>query len=216
MNNLITVCLLLLFSVTSYAQTKTAEGKVVYTITYEQEDSTKKQTEASNATVYFTKNMLRMEMKTGSGYESVTIINVKAKTSIMLIEIAGKKYAVANNRPDRKSIKDAKKQKPIEYKNESKVIAGYNCKRADVQLKNNKMYSVFYTEEIESRNAAFNSPLYEIDGFLLEFWVNSGNRIIKMSAKEIITEPVEKKLFEVPDDYILTSREELRTLFQSK
>ena len=85
-----------------------------------------------------------------------------------------------------------------------------------MKLKNDKLYSVFYTKEIESRNATFNSPLYEIDGFLLEFWVHSGNEIIKMSAQEIFSEPVNKSLFEIPDNFIITSREELRTLFQSK
>ncbi|MBT8196736.1 MAG: DUF4412 domain-containing protein [Bacteroidia bacterium] len=215
MKNWLSILICVVFIASAQAQKKPSEGKVVYELSYEKQDSTQKVPKPSNAVVYFSKNMLRMEMNTGSGYESVTIFDMKAKKSIMLIELAGKKYAIENNKADRKTAKEVKKSKPITYVDETKMIAGYPCKRADIQLKKN-LYSVYYTEEIESRNATFNSPLYEIDGFLMEFWVNSNNQNVKMSAKEINTEPVDKKLFEIPADFIYTTREELRHMFQSK
>jgi GLPGLI family protein len=96
-------------------------------------------------------------------------------------------------------IKDAK----IEYTNDTKTIAGYECKKANVTYTTPKdgeqKTEVWYTEKVPyvqgGRRANGGDPFNGLKGMPLEYSMNQGPMKVKMMAKEISQEKVPDSKF---------------------
>jgi hypothetical protein len=75
-------------------------------------------------------------------------------------------------------------------------------------------FEVWFTEEIGSKDANFDNPLYkDINGVLLEFSLKTPQIAMKFSATSVEKKIVPAKDFEIPADYTLTTQEELKSKF---
>jgi len=157
----------------------------------------------SEMIVYITKGHVRIEQKTMMGDQNV-ITDTKAKTTVLLMNMMGKKMAITMN--------DDGKEQPtptIVYSKETKTIAGYECKKAIYTTKDQageeQELEVFYTEEIPSEA---NDKLPGLKGYPLEYSINAQGMLMTLAAKSVSKEKVSKKLFEIPEGYEEMSMED--------
>ena len=148
-------------------------------------------------------NMSRTEIIGGMMGSMIQLFDSKTHDKIVFVMNDEKKEAVKIHNAD----KDIKGQKSpgnkFQYLDESKIICGYKCKRAEFTngIDTTKMY-VYYTNDF----AADLSPnlkyvYYDLKGYPMEF-----NQFI--SGKELVTtitnisfEKTDENLYKLPDEY---------------
>lgn len=99
----------------------------------------------------------------------------------------------------------------ITFLNDSKQIAGLNCKKALLQFKNQKLtpFEIYYTEEIKLKNPNKSTPLNSIDGVLMEFNIHLNNIEMRLCASTYTVENVSSDIFVIPDKYREISRQKM-------
>jgi hypothetical protein len=197
---------------------KTFEGVISYKITYP--DS--KYTESTLAmfpklmtvTVKGTKS--KTEMSTGMGNQT-EIIDYGTKSKVSLLDMMGQKYAIQETAAEIQKDMEKEPAGKVEITNETKTIAGYLCKKAIVTAEEDgekTTYEVWFTSELGSKDANFDNPLYkEIDGVLMEFLMKTPQITMKFTVSSVEKKSVSSKEFEIPSEYKLTTKEELKSKF---
>lgn len=104
--------------------------------------------------------------------------------------------------------------KGIEIKKTSKtsVICGYNCKHAEVTLpdKPDKVYDIWYTNEINVRNPNAATPFREIDGVLMSFFFIIGNSELQFDAESVYKKEIPDLTFERKQKFVRVSRADIK------
>lgn len=208
--------LFILISFTGQTQSIT-EGKVIYTITYLESDIDPQMLSMmpTEAVMYFTNDKTRMEMKMGMGMNLVTLTDNKLKNTTVLMDVMGNKTAMTMTEDDIK--KEAKKAGEYEIvkTNETKNIAGYQCKKAIVTLKDKNQFNVWYTDQIKVSNVNWNNQFKNIDGFLMEFKMDQNSGMsMNMTAKSITAEKTPEQLFIIPEGYKKMTKDEMMKQYQ--
>lgn len=187
---------------------QTFEGKITYSIEYELPEAMEAQRSMlpTESITYITKGHVRVENKTMLGDQNV-ITDTKKKTSVLLINMMGKKVAIKMGGEDEENDNKPK----ITYSKETKTIAGYKCKKATIEVKDaageTQEMEVYYTEDIP---AEANDKFPGLKGFPLEYTINSQGMVMTMSAKTVSKERVSKSLFEIPEGYEEMTMEEFK------
>ncbi|MES2133537.1 MAG: hypothetical protein V4506_14405 [Bacteroidota bacterium] len=144
---------------------------------------------------------------------------------LMLMEQMGNKYAIKQTKAEMEKEEAKQKDKPadpkIEYINETKTIAGYECKKAVVTIvdkdkKENKI-EVWYSEKFENPNKEGRGRgqnfMKGLKGVPFEYSTSMGPMKIKMMAKEVSLEPVADAKFALSTDgYKMLSMDELKAM----
>lgn len=181
-------------------------GKIKYTLDYDLPEAYESQRAmlATEMTCYIGKDFTRQEQGSTLG-EQITINNLSTGVTTVLMDLMGKKIALSTEDVE----SDDKVEPKIEYLDETKEIAGYLCKKAIYSIMKNGMeavFDVYYTEELP---AEANTQFSGIEGFPMEYVVESQGMVITYTAIEVKEEKVSKSLGEVPDGYEKMSYEEL-------
>jgi GLPGLI family protein len=193
-------------------------GKITYTISYEGKqideaaESMLPKTMASYIGDGFTKNVLF----TGMGKQTV-IYNLETKTKTAMIDMMGQKFAIESAEEEiekeLKNLPDA----DIETSEETKEIAGYQCKKIVIKYKNAEGNTTsegvaWFTGELEvSPEINFDLKYFQnLKGVLMEYEMDMGNgTMMKFTAIEVEKQKISSKEFEIPEDYKKVTREEL-------
>jgi GLPGLI family protein len=199
------------------------EGKIVYKINIKGEFSPQeKMMLPSEAIVYSKGEKSRMEMSMGFGMNTTTITNAKLGTSVSLMNILGSKYAIESNgkEVDAESEEYLKNMR-VENTSETKTIAGYNCKKAiihikDPQAKSPSQMEVWFTKELAMDNVHVKGPFQKIEGAMLEFNLEQQGMNMNFQAQNVSKENVDNKLFEVPDGYKKMTQQEMMKMMGGK
>jgi len=197
---------------------KPFEGVITYKVTYP--DS--KFTEAQLAmfpkvmTISVKGSKARTEMNIAMG-KQIAIIDYVAKTKVTLIDMMNQKYAIKQTSQDiDKENADQPKGK-VTITNETKNISGYLCKKAIVTTDDDGVKSTFevwFTEELGGKDVNFDDPMYkDINGVMMEFVMKNPQFSMKLSVTGVEKKSVSDKDFEIPTDYTLTTKEELKSKF---
>lgn len=193
---------LLSFCITAvtHAQTKPTQGVIKYItdISGVSDPTTAAMLKDTKTTLTFKNDNSRVDVN-GTMFQT-SIINANKK-NIMLFEMMGQKYKTdfTNEMQDAKKMKD--NSYDVELTNETKQIAGYNCKKAIVKTKDGKAYNVFYTDEISTGlNKSF--PYQKIKGFPMEYQIDSKGMTVAYIVTSVdLTSPVSDDVFKIPDGY---------------
>lgn len=203
-------------SFSSYAQkakkVKTFSGVITYDITYEGEDldaATMGQL-PTQIVVSMNGNKVRNE-QISAFYSMASISDLEKGSAIILIDAMGMKIGVNQTKEEiDKNKAEADLQDPvITILDETKVIAGYKCKKAEVTM-DEEVMEVYFTDEIaipEGMND--NSGFKGINGMLMQYSINQQGLIMTMTVKEVKKTKVKAGLFLIPDDYEIKTMEEL-------
>lgn len=142
---------------------------------------------------------------------------------LMLMEQMGNKIAMKQTK-DEMTKEAAKNKTPdpkIEYVNETKTIAGYECKKAIITTvnkdKKEEKTEMWYCEKFDNPNkegAGRGGNLYKgLKGMPFEYSVNQGGMKVTILAKEVSTDPVSDSKFTLSTDgYKVMTADELKSM----
>ncbi len=176
----------------------------------------------SEAVIYSKGEKSRMEMSMGFGMSTTTISNSKTGYTVSLMNILGAKYAIeASDKDADNETEDLLKNTKVEVTNETKIIAGYNCKKAIIYLTDPKskevtQLEVWFTKELDVNNVYVKGPFQKIEGAMLEFSLEQQGMNMNFQANLVSKESVDVKLFEVPDGYKKMTQQEMMKMMGGK
>ena len=107
---------------------------------------------------------------------------------------------------------EAMKGMEIKKTSKTSVICGFNCKHAEVTLPDNpdKIYDIWYTNEIDVRNPNAATPFHEIDGVLMSFFFIIGNSELHFDAESVYKKEIPDLTFERKQKFIRVSRADIK------
>ena len=193
------------------AQKKLNEGKVVFEISYPgmQLDPQQAAMLPSESVTYVKNGKSRTEQKMGMGMNQVMITDAVAKTAVTLVDMMGNKTAIKTSKEDMEK-EEAKAEKPtVKLLDETKEIAGYKCKKAEITDAKGNKTTLFYTKDIEAARGG-KGPFAGIDGFPMEFEMKQPSMSIKLTATKVVEEKVDDVMFSVPSGYKEMTMEEYK------
>ena len=197
------------------------EGVINFRITYPGTKLTKSQIELfpKSLTVMIKGGKSRTDILTGGG-SRIEITDHQDKTKIKLLNMMGQKYAIKYSSDD--IAKETAKEPPVhlELTDHVRNIAGYQCKNALITVndKNGKYtIDVYYTPELGGKQANFDKGIYQdIEGVLMEFSMKTTDMTMRFTAHSVEKKPVSLKEFEIPSDYTIITKDELKSKIGSK
>ena len=158
----------------------------------------------------------RTEMNIGMG-KQVFIVDYVAKTKVTLIDMMGQKYAIKQTSQDIEKENADLPRGTVVITNETKNIAGYVCKKAIVTSNEDGVkttFDVWFTDELGGKDANFDDPLYkDINGVMMEFVIKTPQISMKLSATSVEKKAIADKDFEIPAEFTLTTKDELKSKF---
>ena len=202
---------------TSFTGSSDFEGKIVYAIDFNNPNmppQAKAMMAGSNATTYIKGTKTRSEVNMAM-QNTIAIYDSKTNTAVTLMEVMGNKYKIKNDL----SKKDEKKpDTKVNVTSETKVIAGYTCKKAEVTFtdKNGTATNtnIWFTEEISNHMNTSSENGYQfkdIKGMPLEYEIKTQNGMtMKMSATSVSKETVADSKFDIPSEYKETTVEDMQ------
>jgi GLPGLI family protein len=129
----------------------------------------------------------------------------------------GQKFAIKQTTAELAKENASQPKGTVNITNETKNIAGYNCKKAIVTTDEDGVktsFDVWFTDEIGGKDANFDDPVYQdVPGVMMEFIIKTPQMSMKLSATSVEKKAVAAKDFEIPADYTLTTQEELKSKF---
>jgi GLPGLI family protein len=216
------VVFLLLILVTGYGcnpftTDNISEGVIQYEITYpvSTSDNVMASLMPTEMKYQFKNHNSAAELSAGMGMFSTSFIsNAASKTLTQLVKIMNKRYALVSNNKEVDELIQEQPKIQITFTKDTKVIAGYKCKKAIVTLPETKQkFDVFYTKDIDIKNPNWSSPFREIDGVLMEYQIKRYNVEMRFTAKSVTDTKVEDAIFELPGDYKKISKKEMDEMF---
>ena len=168
---------------------------------------------------YYKNGKSRMDQSMAFG-TSTTITDENGNTTILSDMMGMKKYGNMTAKDAEKLKKNKKSEDPkITYLNDTKTIAGYDCKKANVEIKTNEGETsnteVWYCEKLDFPKTGRNEEQFKgLKGTPLEFSMSlpQGFKMV-MKATEVSTAPVSNSKFEVSTDgYTKMSPEEMKQM----
>ena len=127
-----------------------------------------------------------------------TIYNAKIGNAVILKEYSGQKLMITLTKENWEARN--KKFDGITFENaaETKVIEGYNCKRAFAKLKDGSSVSVYYTPDLISMNKEYNQAFKNLPGFPMEYEFETEKLIFKYHLSKIDFSPLPVSKFDFP------------------
>ena len=194
---------------------KLKEGKLKFEITMPEAEGMSDQMLAmmpKEMTLYFKGDKSRSEMMM-MGTTMISISDKKADETITYMDIMGKKTAIRTTAEDAEKEKAALGEYEVKITDESKIIAGYNCKKAIVHMKkDDQTMDVWFTDELEVANST-KYTWKGIDGFMMEFFITQGKMQMKFTCTQVKKESVSDDMFKAPEGYTVMTPEELKKMY---
>lgn len=211
--SVIAIFILSLVCTESFAQKgKVFMGTITFDITYDGnlEPAVKAQL-PSDAVYYIKGNKVFQESKTSMGTQSV-IIDGDTKTSLILFDMMGQQLAIKISKEDiEKQLKEVPTAK-VEFFEETKKIAGYNCKKVEITEADNTTTAYFSTE-LNCLDINWATPYKDIKGVLLEYTTTAQGITMKYTAREVKETKVKDNKFTVPVGYKEMTPDEAKKMF---
>lgn len=169
----------------------------------------------SKMIVKFKNNKTAVDMSAGMGLLTMSFVSdPEAQTFTTIVKFMGDRRAVVQN------VANLKKENElfnieIIPSNQTKMIAGYKCKKARVHYKGGDPsdYDIYYTNEINVENSNFTNPYFKIDGVLMEYRIKKFGLEMQFVANSVTKEPVDDATFKIPQDTKIVTIEEMTDLF---
>jgi len=168
----------------------------------------------SSATVKFKDNKLQVEMSTMGIFNTTFISNPGRKTLTQMVKFMDIKNACIQGECD---LVQENKDYELKFKptNETKKIAGYNCKKVKVIMVNNPevIFDIYYTDELGMDSINNIGPYKEIKGMLMQYRLKKLGLEMCFTATSVKKEEIKDDAFEVPTFYKIVNRQEMEKLF---
>ena len=99
----------------------------------------------------------------------------------------------------------------IKKTSKTSIICEFNCKNAEVTFPSdrNKIYNIWYTNEIKVKNPNVSTPFNQIDGILMSFFFLMGPMELDFNAETVYKKEIPDETFERREKYERVSRENI-------
>lgn len=214
----LTICMSLLilvaFSATAQKEGSPFKGSITYNVSYPESSMSEAQTASMPQVIKILMNGSKTRAEVNmNGMNQVLLTDSEAKTTTVLLDMMGKKIALKPKSGDR----PLGREPIVELANESKEIAGYMCKKANIHFgdENSKAnpIEVYYTEAIGNNKLFYDNEYRNLPGIPLEFKYKLQGASMLLTATSIDKGKVSNRDFEVPSDYVESTPEQLRQMF---
>ena len=204
----------IMFSPPAEAQKGAFKGIITYDVTYPGMNVEPSQMAMLPQKVTLTTNGEKAKFDVAmTSMNQTMIIDPEAKTTTLLLEMMGNKVMMKPNKQD-----IPKGKEPIvTITTETKQIAGYTCKKAEISFGDEKSKSdpiiVYFSEELGTNKLFYDNEYRTLPGIPLEFTYKMQGRNMHMVAKTIEKTRVTSKDMEVPSGFKEMTPEQLRQMF---
>jgi hypothetical protein len=215
------IVVLMIFGITNpllAGKKKQFTGKITYTISYEgkQVAGAAEGMLPTTMTIYIGDGFKKDVLFTSMG-KQIVICNLENKSKTTLIDLMGQQFAIESSFEEIQKENEHKPDAELEYNDETKEIAGYQCKKLIVRFKNDEGKTTseniaWFTEELlVGPDLNFDQKFFQdIEGVLMEFELDMEQGMkMKFMATEVEKKKVPAKDFEIPASYKKVTREEL-------
>ena len=209
----------IIMGLTSSALAKEFKGDISYKITYPgmEVDASMAAMMPKIAKLTIKGNMSKFEINMGQMGSQIQIIDGDAKTITTVMSMMGQKFYYIETEDDISDELGENENVSVDIKDETKEIAGYECTKAVITVKEGgeeMLFTIYFTEEIGSSSMNIDNPYFkDIPGAMLEFEINTGGGTMKMEAISINKRNVSDDEFEVPEGYEEKTEEEVNQMF---
>lgn len=155
-------------------------------------------------------NKFRNEISQGI-FRTVFIADNQKKELRQQLYFWSKKIAVKLSEQETSEFVDDFDKVTISYTEDTDTIAGYLCKKAIAEFEDPEMPSIdlYYTNEIDLKDANWCNQFKEIDGVLLQYEVERYGLRMRFKALEIYHEEIPDGMFQIEEGYKYVSAEEM-------
>lgn len=166
------------------------------------------------ATLKFKSDKLEMEMTAMGMFKNTYVCNLTDKTIIQMVNFLDLKQASIDNEAEIIKENDAYKL-IIEETNETKVIAGYKCKKIKVKKVSNPSvaFDAYYTSEMGSDKMNELSPYSGVKGMLMQYRLSKMGLEMEFTAKSVKKAKISDDSFEIPRNFKRITKEEMQKFF---
>ncbi len=209
----------IIMGLTSSALAKEFKGDINYKITYPgmEVDASMAAMMPKIAKLTIKGNMSKFEINMGQMGSQIQIIDGDAKTITTVMSMMGQKFYYVETEDDISDELGENENVSVDIKDETKEIAGYECTKAVITVKEGgeeMLFTIYFTEEIGSSSMNIDNPYFkDIPGAMLEFEINTGGGTMKMEAISINKRNVSDDEFEVPEGYEEKTEEEFNQMY---
>jgi len=197
------------------AQPRFFTGTITYKITYPANASSPLIASLpSTIDMQISANKTRFELTLPNGKQTFIVNGDEQSVTRLMDQAQGKFYI-------RKTKEDFQKDEtPITVPlKETKLIAGYKCKAAEINSKDRggkeQKSKAFYSDELGNNNIYFNTIAKGIKGILLDFDYSGLGTPMHLTAIEVSPGRISNKTFEIPSDYKPTTEAQLQQMRQA-
>jgi len=212
------LALMISTSVAGQKKSKDFTGVITYQVTYPDSDfdANMQAMLPTKMTATIGETKKKSEILSGMANQ-VEILDGVEKSRTTLIDMMGQKFAILYTWEDIQAELAEKPEPQITYLDETKEIAGYPCKKAEILTTDDKgkenTITIFFTEKIRNDATNFESDLRGVDGMVLEFVVFQDRVNMKFTASEVAPGKVKDKEFEIPEGFKYVTEDELKQMF---
>jgi GLPGLI family protein len=157
-------------------QSKITSGRIDYKITYLNTDLDKKTMNIlpSRMKLIFNEKQAANNIEGFMGiYKLNAVTNFHTHRCSTILKVLDKYYLFNGDRDEQMCCFDTMEGMEVQETNETKNIAGFNCKKSIIRLPaTNETFDIYYTDEIELKHPNSTNPYTNVKGVLMEFELN--------------------------------------------
>lgn len=169
----------------------------------------------STATLKFKDDKFILEMSTMGMFTTMFICNQSNKTLTQMVKFLDIKQACIENENEINKENLGYKIKWEETK-ETKIIAGYKCKKVNVIMVNDPSvkFEAYYTAEMGSENVNDLSPYNGVKGMLMQYRLKKMGLELEFTARHVKRAEITDNVFEIPAYFKIVNKPEIEKIFQ--
>ena len=176
------------------------EGEIHYDIVYLENDLEKISTDLlpKKMITKYKNNIYSFEIEGFFGLFNIkNVVNPKESINETQLTVLNKKYYHSGNFDAFAVGFGEMPNMEIQFTDETKQICGIPCSKAIITFPGNEKESieVYYTQSIPLKNPNRTTPYHEIDGVLMEFYLDLQNVEMKITANAVYDKKLPKSVF---------------------
>lgn len=176
------------------------EGEIHYDIVYLENDLDKISTDLlpKKMVTKYKNNIYSFEIEGFFGLFNIkNVVNPKESKNETQLTVLNKKYYHTGNFDDFAVGFGEMPEMQIQYTDETKLICGIPCSKAIITFRGNVKESieVFFTQSIPLKQPNRTTPYHDIDGVLMEFYLDLQNIEMKITANAVYDKKLPKSVF---------------------
>lgn len=192
--------LVILSCLNAYTQKVFSEGTITYNVSVisgKTDPGIADAFDGATLTVYMKGSDVRSDFTSTLMTQSI-LYNAKDSSAVKLKESGQQKYITYLNSSQWEQYNHKYNGIRFSYSNDSKTIAGYNCKKAVGTLKDGGQISVYYAPDLVPLSPGYEYEFRSLPGVPLEYEVTSGQIVVKYLAASVQFSPVSASKFDLP------------------